>query len=157
VTDTSNAELSLTEPTPAPQPAPAPSLDPDPAHEKAVKRCCAAWRRSYNAYMEKSRGSATDKSWAAHQAGPAYCDAMPLLAGYENIRDFIACLAHGILIGAIPASKSGQLLYAAQVALSTVHREPRPPKPRPAKCPPLPPLTPGGYPFIPNFPVNIYK
>ena len=134
MTDTSNAELSLIEPTPAPEPAPAPSLDPDPAHEKAVKRCCAAWRRSYNACMEKGRGGGADKiSAARHQAGAAYCDAMPLLAGYENIRDFIACMAHGILIGAIPASKSGQLLYAAQVALSTVHREPKPPKPRSEK------------------------
>jgi hypothetical protein len=138
VTDTFNAELSLIEPTPAPEPAPAPSPepepDPDPVHEKAVKRCCAAWRRSYDACMEKGRGSRADKiSAAAHQAGAAYCDAMPLLAGYENIRDFIACMAHGILIGAIPASKSGQLLYAAQVALSTVHREPKPPKPRPEK------------------------
>ena len=134
MTDTSNAELSLIEPTPAPEPAPAPSLDPDPAYEKAVKRCCAAWRRSYNACMEKGRGSGADKIAAArHQAGAAYCDAMPLLAGYENIRDFIACMAHGILIGAIPASKSGQLLYASQVALSTVHREPKPPKPRSEK------------------------
>jgi hypothetical protein len=133
VTNTSNAKLSLTEPTSAPEPAPAPSLEPDPAHEKAVKRCCAAWRRAYNAYMEKIRGTGADKISAAYQAGPAYCNAMPLLAGYENIRDFIACLAHGILIGAIPASKSGQLLYAAQVALSTVHREPKPPKPSPAK------------------------
>ena len=133
MTNPSHAELSLTEPTPAPEPVPAPSLEPDPAHEKAVKRCWAAWRRSYNAYMEKSRGTEADKICAAHQAGPAYCNAMPLLAGYENIRDFIACLAHGILIGAIPESKSGQLLYAAQVALSTVHREPKPPKPRPAK------------------------
>ena len=133
MTKTSNAELSLTEPTPAPEPAPAPSPEPGPEHEKAVKRCCAAWRRSYNAYMEKSRGTHADKLFAAHQAGPAYCNAMPILAGYENIRDFIACLAHGILIGAIPQSRSGQLLYAAQVALSTVHREPKPPKPTPAK------------------------
>jgi len=133
VTKTSNAELSLIEPTPAAEPAPSPSLDPEPAHAKALKRCCAAWRRAYNAYMENKRGTGSDKYFAAQQASEAYRNAMPPLAGYENIRDFIACLAHGILIEAIPASKSGQLLYAAQVALSTFHCEPKPPKPSPAK------------------------
>jgi hypothetical protein len=38
------------------------------------------------------------------------------------------CAAHGVLIGAIDANKSGQLLYAAQVALGTLHRGPRPRK-----------------------------
>jgi hypothetical protein len=46
VTNTSNAELSLTETTPAPEPAPASSLEPEPAHNKAVKRCCAVSVRS---------------------------------------------------------------------------------------------------------------
>jgi hypothetical protein len=63
--------------------------------------------------------------FAAHKAGPAYCKAMPPLADYESIRDFIACAAHGILIDAIPKKSASQLLYAAQVALATLHYEPK--------------------------------
>lgn len=37
-----------------------------------------------------------------------------------------ACVACGILIGALPAERTGQLLYAAQVALSALPRDPKP-------------------------------
>ena len=126
------AELSLILAAPAPQPAsaPAPKLRPDSADARpALKRCLAAWRRSFNAYMESSDGDSTDKIFAAHEADKAYCNAMPLLSSYESIRDFIACTAHGILIGAIPPQKSGHILYAAQVALSTLQCEPKPRNP----------------------------
>jgi hypothetical protein len=78
--------------------------------------------------MAASKGSSTDKIFAAHQAGPAYCEAMPPLAGYESIRDFLACAAHGILIEAIPQKRANQLLYAAQIALASLHYEPKPRK-----------------------------
>ncbi|MGB6723459.1 MAG: hypothetical protein WBE72_21855, partial [Terracidiphilus sp.] len=82
-----------------------------------------AWRRAYNDYMKNSR---TDNEFiAADEASKAYCGAMPLLAGLDGIRDFIACAAYGILIGAIPANRSGQILYAAQVAFSTLPRDPK--------------------------------
>jgi len=61
MTKTSNAELSFIEPTPAPEPAQAPSLDPKPAHDKEVKRCCAAWRRAYNTCTENKRGTGSGK------------------------------------------------------------------------------------------------
>jgi hypothetical protein len=70
-----------------------------------------------------------NKYIAADQASEAFRSAMPLLEGYDGIRDFIACTAHGILINAIPRERGGQLLYAAQVALAVLHREPRPPRP----------------------------
>jgi hypothetical protein len=53
---------------------------------------------------------------------------MPPLAGYESIRDFIACAAHGILIDAIPQKRANQLLYAAQVALASLRYQPKPQK-----------------------------
>jgi hypothetical protein len=126
------AELSLILAAPASQPvsAPAPKLRPDSANARpALKRCMAAWRRAFNAYMVDSDPDSMDKVFAAHEADQAYCNAMPLLSSYENIRDFIACAAHGILIGAIPPQKGGHILYAAQVALSTFHNEPKPKKP----------------------------
>jgi len=129
MTEIINAVLSLIESTPVPAllSAPAPSLDP--ARAKALKRCCDAWRRAFKASMDNSDREDEEggnRYLAAQDAGTAYCIAMPPLSGYENIRDFIACTAHGILIGAIPAQKSGRLLYAAQVALSTLHYEPKP-------------------------------
>jgi hypothetical protein len=86
----------------------------------AVARCCEAWSRLYHAELAKGH------AWpfAGFDAGKAYRNAMPTLSGYENIRDFIACAAHGMLIGAISGDEGTKLLYAAQVALSTVRRQP---------------------------------
>jgi hypothetical protein len=40
----------------------------------------------------------------------------------DCIRDFIACVVHGIAIGAIPSSEGTRLLYRAQVAHSALSR-----------------------------------
>ena len=103
------------------------TLDPAPPNARsraALKRCCAAWQRAYKAYFERegcdpARGSI----FADRDAAEAYCRAMPMLDGYEGVRNFIACAAHGILIGAIPSERSGQLIYAAQIALSFLKQE----------------------------------
>ncbi|HEY1161375.1 MAG TPA: hypothetical protein VGE83_12130 [Terracidiphilus sp.] len=108
----------------APEPGPKPS-----GAKAALRRCSAAWQRAFKACMDES---GPDEGMAdvvaAHEGHLAYCNAMPLFAGREGVRDFIACAAHGILIGAIPPQKSGQLLYAAQVALATLQSEPKPPR-----------------------------
>jgi hypothetical protein len=105
---------------------PLPEIDLNTKQARAaIKRCCAAWQRAYDAYMGRSKGGSLDSIFAAHEAGPAYCKAMPPLAGYENIRDFLACAAHGILIEAIPEKRANQLLYAAQVALASLRYEPK--------------------------------
>jgi hypothetical protein len=109
---------------------PGPGFGPDPSSPKAaIRRCRAAWHRAFNAYMDQSKGDDYDKIFAAREAGEAYCKAMPILAGHEGISDFIACAAYGILIGAIRAETSGQLLYAAQVAAGVAMRGHKPPKP----------------------------
>lgn len=135
MSELTKTELSLVQnllsTLPDASPSPAPGLNAsDP--KAALRRCCAAWRRAFKAYMddcdsdEETREE--DELFAADDAGKAYRSAMPMLVDYEGIRDFIACAAHGILIGAIPADKSGQLLYAAQVALNTCRRGPKLPK-----------------------------
>jgi hypothetical protein len=53
---------------------------------------------------------------------------MPDLTGYENIRDFIACAAHGMLTGAIDPIEGPKFLYAAQVAVGALRHEPKEPK-----------------------------
>ncbi|HEX3894242.1 MAG TPA: hypothetical protein VHW46_16830 [Terracidiphilus sp.] len=52
----------------------------------------------------------------------AYREAMPPLVYEANIRDFIACVAHGILIDVLSLEESSKLLYAAQVAASAETR-----------------------------------
>jgi len=106
------------------------TLDLNPKQARAaIRRCCAAWQRAFDAYLEGTERSGTDMIFAAHKAGPAYCKAMPPLAGCESIRDFIACAAHGILINAIPQKRANQLLYATQVALASLNHVPKPRKP----------------------------
>ena len=88
----------------------------------AVVRCCEAYVLAYRAAkkLDKSNYTTTEEAQKAFRA------AMPPLSGYDNIRDFIACTAHGILIGAIEVADSSKLLYAAQVALSTIRHQPAP-------------------------------
>jgi len=88
----------------------------------AIRRSCNAWQRAFNQYLEVGEYT------AAKEASAAFCRAMPVLADDKEIRNFIACAAHGMVIGAIPESKGRQLLYAAQVALSALKTEPKPPK-----------------------------
>jgi hypothetical protein len=85
----------------------------------AISRCAEAWEDAYREQMEEdeSEYSATKK------AGVAYRAALPPLTSRDNCRDFIACVAHGILLGAIPETSAGKLLYAAQVALGAVSAE----------------------------------
>ena len=85
----------------------------------AISRCAEAWEDAYREQMEEdeSEYSATKK------AGEAYRAALPPLTSRDNCRDFIACVAHGILLGAIPETSAGKLLYAAQVALGAVSAE----------------------------------
>ena len=124
------------EPTPESTPTPThieavpqPAVDTTSKQTKtAIKRCASPFRRAYEAYLRSKPGDEYDKTIASQRASPAYCKALPPLVGRENIRDFIACVAHGILIDAIPEKKANQLLYAAQVALATLQREQRPRK-----------------------------
>jgi hypothetical protein len=78
----------------------------------AVARCCQIWQSVFRAELDRGQHPVL----AARSAGEAYCGAMPSLFGEQNIRDFIACVAHGILLQAIEEKDGGKLLCAAQVA-----------------------------------------
>jgi hypothetical protein len=75
----------------------------------AVAYCCQAFNDALKAAMERREPAYT-------KACKAYRLAMPPLSGPENIRDFIACVAHGMLINAIDIKEGTKYLYAAQVA-----------------------------------------
>jgi hypothetical protein len=90
----------------------------------AVGRCTDAWNQSYQQEFSRIRSEAL----CQHAARRAFSNAMPPLIGYDNIRDFFACCAQGVLLGALDPQKSAKLLYAAQVALSSARYQPAPPK-----------------------------
>ena len=78
----------------------------------AVAHCCDVAIRAYRTEFVKEH-NAYEASKAAAQA---YRLAMPLLMTAESVRDFIACVAHGMLTGIFSRDDSTRLLYAAQVA-----------------------------------------
>lgn len=118
-------------------PTPEEALNILPAN-RAIRRCCLAWAHVLTEELDKGKNGER----ASARAADAYRFLMPPLFGYENIRDFIACATHGMLIGAIEESQATKLLYAAQVALATVRRQPASPKPEAAQttADPTPPL-----------------
>jgi len=106
----------MTEPI---QPIPAPSEAYEPigaAANPAVARCLNAWACVNRAQRAKGK----NKFDASNEANQAYCDAMPPLSGSENISDYIACVAHAMTAQIISPFMSTKLLYAAQVAHSTI-------------------------------------
>ncbi|MGA2048048.1 MAG: hypothetical protein ABSG96_10150 [Terracidiphilus sp.] len=82
----------------------------------AVAHCCDVWERVHAGGLKKKNGGAL----ALYDANSAFQHAIPPLVGYENICDFIACVGYGMLTGKILEASGTRLLYAAQVALSTV-------------------------------------
>jgi|ERR1039458_1371234 hypothetical protein len=82
----------------------------------AIAKCSRAWKNIY----QKEIANGTYEGSAARLAGQAYRRLMPPLSGQDNIRDFIACVAYGLLIGAIEEKCGAKLLYAAQVAHTTL-------------------------------------
>lgn len=87
------------------------ALDYAASENPAVARCCEALQ-SVLAQLEPGGRYI----FPSCECAKAYRHAMPSLSGLETIRDFIACTAHGMLIGAICATDGARLLYAAQVA-----------------------------------------
>ena len=97
-----------------------------PPPNLAVEICCGIYVETKRQSVEAGQ-SLKD---AVHAAHLAYCSAMPRLSGADSIRDFIACVAHGMLIGIFPSSEGTRLLYAAQVAYSALPS----PKRRKKRC-----------------------
>jgi hypothetical protein len=81
----------------------------------AVARCCQIWQTVFRSELAQGEHEVL----AARSAGDAYRGALPSLTGAQNIRDFIACVAHGLLLQAIDDKSGGKLLYAAQVAFTS--------------------------------------
>jgi hypothetical protein len=87
----------------------------------AIARCRAAYEIAVQ--REKKRNRSNHE--AASAGGEAFRNAMPPLSGYENIRDFIACTAYGMMFGAVGSMDGTHFLYAAQVAISALRTQPK--------------------------------
>jgi hypothetical protein len=85
-----------------------------PVPNLAVELCVS----SYTTQTEEALNS-KDKTRIKNvrQTGKlAYCAVLPKLNDAESVREFIACVVHGIAINAIPSTEGTRLLYGAQVA-----------------------------------------
>jgi hypothetical protein len=85
----------------------------------AVAHCCKAWKKAFRAAVDAGKSELA----ASFQAAEAYRAAMPPLSTRDSCRDFIACVAQGILLGAVSEKDGGKLLYAAQVALAAANSD----------------------------------
>ncbi|MGA2753445.1 MAG: hypothetical protein ABSE53_06725 [Terracidiphilus sp.] len=95
--------------------------DPGRSGENAaVARCIRAWHRAQR--KESAAGGSDYKSSCAGNI--AYLRAIPPLAGYENIRDFIACVTFAAITEVIRHKDADHLLAAAKIALAPLPQEP---------------------------------
>jgi hypothetical protein len=78
----------------------------------AIERCCQAWYRTF----EKALAQGSSRVMARLRANAAYRFAIPPLNTPENVRDFIACVVHGMMVRSILDDLGTRWLYAAQVA-----------------------------------------
>jgi hypothetical protein len=101
------------------EPRPA-ELEYAASENPAVARCCEVLEH----VRLKTQPGARGLIFPASDCSIAYRRAMPSLSGPDNIRDFIACVAHGMLIGAIRDTDGARLLYAAQVARGALQNSP---------------------------------
>jgi hypothetical protein len=93
-----------------------------PSDNRVVLRCMRAYSRGYNkklAELDEDESELRAKEAGSH----AYLCAMPPVSGYENIRDFIACVTYGSLSGIIRQPDAEHYLSAAKVALGTLSHE----------------------------------
>jgi len=82
----------------------------------AVARCCAAWKRTYDAEVR----SGTHHVVAEYEASKVFRYNLPPLTGYQEIADYVTCVTYGMAMAAIVTKEGTRLLYAAQVALAAL-------------------------------------
>jgi len=90
-----------------------PSQNCPAAANPAVARCVQAYNQAYDAVICKKDKESRDARYAGQFA---YRQSLPPLVGRRNIRDFTACVAHGMLLKVIDPAEGARILYAAQVA-----------------------------------------
>jgi len=90
-----------------------------PPLSPAVLNCWTAYQQVY----ATERGKGTDDDQAYESGKMAYRQAMPCFSDRASIRDFIACVTHGMVLRLIPNEDGTKLLYAANIAAGSFRRE----------------------------------
>jgi hypothetical protein len=74
--------------------------------------------QAYNAML---KDALKDKDWTRlnELANVQYKANMPRLDTLDHIREYIACVAEGVVLGVFTGTEASKLLYAAQIALSS--------------------------------------
>jgi hypothetical protein len=93
-----------------------------PIQNPAVARCLRAWQRAY----KKAINDDEDDYYAKCAGDRAFLRCMPPLSGFDNIRDFIACVTYAVVIGVVRHKDADHLLAAAKIALATLRHRPVP-------------------------------
>ena len=94
-----------------------------PSPDAPVLRCCTVYRETWA--NERSKGS--DNFDTRERSRAAYLHAMPFLTTRANIRDFIACVAKGMMLRVILYDEGAGLISAARIALAAMPKDPAPP------------------------------
>jgi hypothetical protein len=113
----------------------APSKTPcsHPPLTPAIQRCCDARNQvlaildanfpteenpAFNkeTFIQDMLAKTANKRSFLEDAAAAFCSAMPELNTRQGVRDYIACVLHGISIGVIDPAHGTKYLYGAQVA-----------------------------------------
>lgn len=84
----------------------------------AIDRCSKAW---YTAFQQ-STDAGKNPVAVRLIANEAYRYAMPPLNSPKNIKDFIACVVHGMMVGAIIDELGNRWIQAARAA-AVMHRK----------------------------------
>lgn len=111
--------------------------DPTPINP-AITNCRKAYNQAWKAVLAKGES----EYYCEKAAKSAYRNAIPPLSGPENIRDFIACVADAMLMDLITGSDGARLLYAAQVAHSSLSSKKSNPAPASTPSEPASPPNP---------------
>jgi hypothetical protein len=81
-------------------------------HNPAVARCCKAWNRVFTANQK----AGTDPVLVYVRANEAFRFAMPPLSTPRDLCDFVACVAHGLVLNTLALPHAAALINAARVA-----------------------------------------
>ncbi len=87
-----------------------------PVPNIAVDVCMQAYVECMQEHLEKK----TNPEDTFRAVRLAYCFVLPRLTDSDSIRDFIACVVHGMAINLIPSQEGTRLLYGAQVGYSAL-------------------------------------
>ena len=91
-----------------------------PDRNPVVQRCCEARNR----VLADCKGLAISDYTASCMGSEAFVAAMPDLTTIQEIKDYAACIAHGVVIGAVDGKQAPKLLSAAKLVLSALRFQP---------------------------------